>query len=271
MHRVWAGLWDLLFPPRCAACGARDGEFCRRCRAGLRWIEPPLCARCGDPLAARPARPQVGGAVPPPGTAPARCAACEVAPPAFAVARSLAVYEGPLREAVHALKYQGVRRVGEALGALLAEGMPPEVARGVGAVVPVPLHPSRLRDRGYNQAELLARPVARRLGAPCLPAALQRCRQESPQARSSAAARRVNVEGAFAPGGQAVWGTVLLVDDVFSTGATADACARALRAAGARQVHVVTLARAVLRVQVRDLREARLAHWTTVAIVRGGG
>ncbi|MDR7485268.1 MAG: ComF family protein [Armatimonadota bacterium] len=267
---MWAALWDLLFPPRCAACGARDGEFCGRCRAGLRRIAPPLCAHCGDPLAAGQTRLHVGVAVSPATAAPV-CAACAVAPPAFAVARSLAVYEGPLREAIHALKYQGARRLGETLGVLLAEGVPPEVAREVAAVVPVPLHPSRLRDRGYNQAELLARPVARRLRVPWLPAALQRCRQESPQARSSAVARRVNVEGAFAPGVQAVWGTVLLVDDVFSTGATAEACARALRAAGARQVHVMTLARAVLRVQVRDPREARLAHWTTVAITPGGG
>jgi len=198
------------------------------------------------------------------------CAACAAAPPAYALARSLAAYEGPLREAIHACKYQGARRVADALGVVLANAIPPEVADGVRAVVPVPLHASRLRERGYNQAEALAHPVARRLGVPCLPAALRRCRQEAPQARSGAAARRTNVAGAFAPGAHAVWGTVLLVDDVFSTGATADACAQALRAGGARRVHVLTLARALLRVQVRDLREARLAHWTTVAITPGG-
>ncbi|MDR7556100.1 MAG: ComF family protein [Armatimonadota bacterium] len=270
MHGVWAGVWDLLFPPRCAACGSREGVFCGRCQAELCRIAPPVCVRCGDPLAPASGRLVVDTAVRAVRAVSPHCAACAAAPPAYAVARSLAAYAGPLREAIHAFKYQGARRVADALGALLADAIPPEVADGVKAVVPVPLHASRLRQRGYNQAEALAHPVASRLGVPCLPAALRRCRQEAPQVRSGAAARRTNVAGAFAPGAQAVWATVLLVDDVFSTGATADACAQALRAGGARRVHVLTLARAVLRVQVRDLRETHLAHWTTVAITPGG-
>jgi ComF family protein len=118
---------------------------------------------------------------------------------------------------------------------------------GVDAVVPVPLHPARLADRGYNQAELLARPLSLTLKLPCLPGAVRRLTQEQPQVALDAMARRRNVAGAFAPGPSAVGGAMLLIDDVFSTGSTAGACARALRAGGASRVAVLTLARAVLR------------------------
>ena len=126
-------------------------------------------------------------------------------------------------------------------------GLPADIC----AVVPVPLHPARLRERGFNQAELLAGPVAKALGVPCLQAAMRRLGIEA-QAGLHADARRHNVVGAFVPGPERVWGKVLLVDDVFSTGATAGACARALLAAGADQVIVLTLARAVLRQGVED-------------------
>lgn len=175
------------------------------------------------------------------------CAACRVDPPDFDLARSIFTYEDPLREAVHALKFRGRRTAADPLGMLLADLAPPQMTAGVGAVVPVPLHPGRMATRGFNQAELLARPLAARLGVPCLPRALVRLRQESPQAELDADARRRNVADAFAPGHPAVAGTVLLVDDVFSTGSTADACARVLRAHGASRVVVLTLARAVLR------------------------
>jgi ComF family protein len=189
---------------------------------------------------ARAARP-----VPPaPGTV---CAVCRAHPPDFDLARSVFTYEDPLREAIHAVKFRGRRAAAGPLGALLADLAPPEVTQGVGAVVPVPLHPSRLGTRGFNQAELLARPLAARLAVPCLPRATRRLRQETPQVELGAAERRRSVAGVFAPGHPAVSGTVLLVDDVFSTGSTAGACARALKAAGASRVVVLTLARAMLR------------------------
>jgi ComF family protein len=155
-------------------------------------------------------------------------------------------YGGRLRDAIRAVKYRGHRSAASALGVLLAEGAPSEVAAGISAVVPVPLYPGRLATRGFNQADLLARPLASRLDVPCPPLALRRVRQELAQAGLGARNRRANVHGAFVPGGTRVHGRVLLVDDVFSTGATVAECARALRGAGAEEVAVLTLARAVL-------------------------
>lgn len=163
------------------------------------------------------------------------------------MARSVAAYEGPLREAICALKFRRQKTVATPLGRLLVHFVPQEVLRGVETVVPVPLHLDRLTQRGFNQAELLARPVAEAITVPCLPDALRRIRQETPQAKLGALDRWHNVEEAFASDSSKMRGTVLLVDDVFSTGATASACARALLEAGAERVVVLTLARAVLR------------------------
>ncbi|MGH2374769.1 MAG: ComF family protein [bacterium] len=171
---------------------------------------------------------------------------CKRNPPGFAVARSVAAYEGPLREAICALKFRRSKAVADPLARLLVQFAPREVLRGVEAVVPVPLHKDRLTQRGFNQAELLARPLAEALGVPCLADALQRVRQEAPQAELGAADRWHNVEEAFVPGG-VVQGPLLLVDDVFSTGATTGACAGALLKGGAQRVAVLTVARTVLR------------------------
>ncbi len=171
---------------------------------------------------------------------------CQDIAPDIALARSVFVYGGPLRDAIHTMKYRGRRSVAGPLGRLLAEGAPPEVVVGVSAVVPVPLYPRWLATRGFNQADHLARPLAARLGVPCLPLALRRVRQELAQVGLGVRSRLANVHGAFVPGGAQVRGHVLLVDDVFSTGATAAECARALRSAGAEEVSVLTLARAVL-------------------------
>ncbi|MDI6773311.1 MAG: ComF family protein [bacterium] len=176
-----------------------------------------------------------------------RCSACNLSPPPFDAARSLAVYEGRLRRAISGLKFRGRKAAAGVLGGLLAAMTPLEITRGVGVVVPVPLHPSRLRARGFNQSELLARPVALMLGVPCAARALRRVHQDRPQVELRACARVGNVRNAFAPGEGTVAGTVLLVDDVFSTGSTAAACALALQDAGADRVVVLTLARAVRR------------------------
>jgi ComF family protein len=193
------------------------------------------------------------------------CDSCRRRPPAFDAARSVFVYDGPLREAIHALKYRARRSAAGPLGLLLADFAPPDLLTGVQAVVPVPLYPGRLVTRGFNQAELLARPLAARLGVPCVAGGLRRLRHELPQAKLDAGARRINVAGAFAAGTTRVRGRALLVDDVFSTGATADDCARALREGGASEVLVLTLARALLQGRPADHRPASAATERTAA------
>lgn len=245
---MWAGLLNLLFPPRCAGCGERGESFCSRCRDGLHWILPPICARCGRPYLSFSALHLDGDEAGFPELAPPSCwcPVCKRNPPEFAVARSVAAYEGSLREAICALKFRGQKAVAAPLARLLIQFAPHEVLHDVEAVVPVPLHKDRLAQRGFNQAELVARPLAEAIGVPCLADALQRVRQEAPQAGLGAVDRWHNVEEAFVPG-DGVRGPVLLVDDVFSTGATAGAAAGALLKAGAQRVAVLTVARTVLR------------------------
>ncbi|MDR7417635.1 MAG: ComF family protein [Armatimonadota bacterium] len=249
---MWAGLVDLLYPPICAACNSPGEHLCERCLLQSRRIQPPVCACCGSPV------PPTGWGRAAVHTRDGRCEACRRHPPAYERARSVFVYEGPIREAIHALKYHGRRAAAAPLGLLLAQHASADLTQGVESVVPVPLHPSRLATRGFNQAELLARPLAARLGVPCLTHAVRRSHHERAQAELDAAARHASVRDAFCPGPAHVGTRVVLVDDVFSTGATAEACAAALKRAGASAVAVLTVARALLRGQaaMRDAREA---------------
>ncbi len=163
-------------------------------------------------------------------------------------ARALGPYVGgipgnELARAVQHLKYRGRRSLAAPLAELLARHYPFAPFADDALVVPVPLHLARLRARGYNQATLLARGLARRRRLAFAPRLLERCRATVEHATLGAAARRANVQGAFRvrPGSAVAGRTVILVDDVLTTGATADACARVLRAAGARAVHAYTV------------------------------
>jgi ComF family protein len=230
-------LLDGVFPPACEVCGEPLDSgapigLCRACLASMLPPPPPLCPRCGLPL---------------PAGAP--CPDCRRRPPAFASAHAVGLYlptEGglnPLAVAVHALKYRRRRVLARALGELLAARYPFDAER---VVVPVPLHRTRLRSRGYNQALLLARVLARRRGLSLVPRALVRTRATAGQPGLGADARRRNLDGAFAVRSAAavVGRSVVLVDDVLTTGATADACAAALLAAGAERVDAFTVGRA---------------------------
>ncbi len=224
---VGAALLDLLYPPRCAACGepapCGDAPFCAACAEAVDPV-PPGCVRCGMP-----------------GPDPI-CGACFAAPPAFAGVQAGGLYGGPLADAIHALKYGGRPAVARPLGRwLAARVILPPGAR----VVPVPLARRRRVARGYDQAWLLAAHLARAAGRSRLPGALARRRETPPQVGRSRAERARNVAGAFAADPRRVAGLdLVLVDDVVTTGATADAAAGALRRAGARSVTVVALARA---------------------------
>jgi ComF family protein len=203
--------------------------LCAACQAAILRLEQPQCAVCGYPL---------GGV--------AHCPACAAGQPAVAPLaglRAWGYFEGPLRSALHQLKYKRDIILADTLGELLAAEM--AVRLPAGLVVPVPLSAQRRRERGYNQAELLARAFAELCGLPCEARAAERRRDTASQVGLSLSQRRANVHGAFAAEPRRVGGQViLLVDDVCTTGATLAACAAALLEAGAASVWGLTLARA---------------------------
>jgi ComF family protein len=221
-----SALLDLVYPPRCAACGdpASGEAFCPVCASALDPV-PPGCARCGLP-----------------GPDPV-CGACLAAPPAFASVHAAGLFGGPLADAVHALKYGGRPAVGRPLGAWLARRAPlPDGA----LLVAVPLGRARRIARGYDQASIVADGLARAAAGRVrrVRGVLVRVRETGPQVGRSRAERLRNVAGAFRATADLRGRLVILVDDVVTTGATADAAAEALVRAGARAVHVVALARA---------------------------
>jgi ComF family protein len=238
-----AGFLDLVFPPACLGCDRRipaaAGErlVCGECRRRLQRLVPPLCPRCGAP-ALRTGRP--------PGPV---CGECREWPATLRAARSVCLLEPPADRLVHQLKYRGWRVLAEPLAGLMAAlPLPADVVRERGPVIPVPTTAARRRQRGYDQAELLAAALARRSGRRMLPV-LVRARPGGSQTLLQSAARAANLAGAVrvAPGrGADLAGAhPLLVDDVLTTGATANECVRALVAAGARCVTVLTFARAL--------------------------
>lgn len=217
-------LADLFYPRWCAGCEGRARDvLCRACCEALPMLGEPVCERCGAPTAF---------------STPV-CEGCKGVDYHFDAARSALRYDGVGKALVRALKYRGdrapVRRVMAPLMAGAAAG------GGYSAVVPVPLHPSRLRRRGFNQADLIARALGGRLGVP-VSYKLEVVQRTRDQVHLSGVERRENVRGAFRPRGSLL-GRVLLVDDVFTTGATSSACARALKEAGAAEVHALTLCR----------------------------
>ncbi len=217
---------DLLFPPQCAVCRAGGAVVCHLCIAGLPLAEPPRCERCWDDLRSG-----------------SRCDRCATAPPAFTSVRSPYVHADAARDLVHLLKYDGLTSLGTPMADLMLDlvGSVP-----AGLIVPVPLHASRQRSRGYNQAALLASHLASETGRPCDPRAVRRIHATKPLAQSmSREERAAIVAGAFRADPARVAGrAVLLVDDVVTTGATLDACGRALLDAGARRVDAVTFVHA---------------------------
>jgi ComF family protein len=226
---------DLLFPALCPVCvvplGAdRRDPLCGTCWDRLPRIRPPLCAACGRPL----------GSVDPGACA---CPSCAAVPPAFDYARAAGRYDGPLRDALVALKFRGRRLLARPLADLVVEQCGGALPADVDALVPVPLARDRERARGFNQAALLAERLGARLGCRVRPGWLARCRATAPQTDLSAAERHANVRGAFAAAGAVEDRHVVVVDDVLTTGATVTECARVLRRAGARTVGVLTVAR----------------------------
>ncbi len=222
-------LLDLVFPTRCAGCGAVGDLFCAACRGQVQPVPQPVCIRCGKPVA------QTG-----------RCPACRDVSFEVSAIRAAAVYREPLSQAIHEFKYNGRKELSQPLGELLAaywRGRPVSVD----VVIAVPLHKARLKERGFNQSQLLADTLCRAAELPLLqPEVLRRERETQQQVHLGPAERRQNVSGAFVWSGPGLAGVkVLLIDDVATTGATLEACGEALHAAGAGRIWALTVARAL--------------------------
>jgi len=215
---------DLLLPQRCVVCGSGGKQLCAKCREELQRIEPPLCARCGAPTA-WPVE---------------RCRECAGRRLGFASARGAVGYDEAARRLVHAWKERGLRRLAAEAAQLVAERVPPPE---VDALTFVPADRARRLKRGHNPAERLALELAATWELPCLPL-LDRTR--GGRQRGSSRAERRTVRGAFRATGTAPR-RVAVIDDVYTTGATAAATASALRAAGARRVEAIAFARALRR------------------------
>jgi ComF family protein len=248
--RAWAvAALDLLFPAFCPVCHVTLGQgrkdpLCGACWQSIERVAPPWCDRCGRPFAAidnGSGDDSSSAAGAPDGFG--LCGGCMLDPPLFDWARSAAVYSGTVREAIHALKFNGKAPLARPLGALLIEGCGSGLPAGITAVVPVPLARARERARGYNQAALLAARIAHGCGLPLRARWLGRLRDTPAQSDLTAAERRANVRRAFGASSAVRGAHVVLVDDVLTTGATVSECSRALRAAGASTVGVLTVAR----------------------------
>jgi len=244
--RVWQGTLDVLLPPRplCPGCQRpnRHGRgLCPGCLSRIPRVAPPFCVRCGRPLRGGD---ELGRGNEPEGGVD-QCRACRQRPYLFSVARAPGVYDGALRDYIHRVKFGADRALGEALGQLLADyAVRTRELWPVDAVVPVPLHPARLEERGFNQAEVLARAVANRVSRPLWPHVLERVRPTAAQARLPMEGRRANVRGAFRVREAALLAgkRLLLIDDVLTSGATAGEAARVLLRGGATEVKVLCLA-----------------------------
>lgn len=226
---------DMVYPPCCVLCKVRifdeRSAVCDGCGSGLLSIDAPYCERCAQPL----------------GTPVASCPACRGRTFYFEGAFSAFEFNRPLQDLIHLLKYRNRPGIGRFLGSLLAKRVEQEPGiPHITGVLPVPLHPLRRRERGYNQSACIARGISDVTGIPVLKNVLGRGRNTPTQTSLSPEARMANVSGVFEVARpDAVCGaTVALVDDIFTTGATIGSCARALLQAGAGRVFALTVARA---------------------------
>jgi ComF family protein len=225
---------EFFLPRLCLFCGVAVGEeaavaVCPECEGQIQWVESPLCTCCGKMFEDRDGGDRV-------------CGACQTDSPPFARARAAALYDGPVAQAITRLKFSRQMAYLPVMQHWLRRPMCMELVAAADLLAPVPLHPKRIKHRGFNQALLLARAFPE---APVAREAVVRTRHTAPQVRLNPKERKDNVKGAFAvPDPARVKGkSVLLIDDLLTTGSTVKECAKVLRRAGARRVEVLTVAR----------------------------
>ncbi len=238
-------LFQFFLPPQCLCCERFLEEsqqgFCPSCLSGIYWIEPPFCSICGYPFLSQE-------------TSSHPCGACVTHKKYFTMARALGSYEGPLQEAIHRWKYKGKANLTPFFAEWMAEGLKRYWApNSFDLLIPVPLHPQRLRERGFNQSLLLVKELSHRSGIPYRKTLLQKIKPTLPQVALSGPEREKGIRGAFQviEREELKGKSVLLVDDVYTTGATVNECSKTLLREGAQRVDVLTLGHAVKRDEFR--------------------
>jgi ComF family protein len=240
MVKFFNTLIGFLFPGRCRACGAliRDASnpyICPACWSALRFPEGKLCPRCGAELGGREGESQV-------------CDPCEAGENLFDKGLWVCGYNEAMRSAIHTLKYERKSRMARFLSDLMVSSIGEFMEEAKAEVLlPVPIHRKKLREREFNQASLLAKGIGKVYNIPVVEGCLVRDRETPPQSQLDREGRRSNVRGAFkvADAKKVSGKSVMLVDDIYTTGATANECCRVLIEAGVRSVYVLTLARPV--------------------------
>jgi ComF family protein len=222
-------LVDFFFPSRCLGCGRWGDLICEKCFLDLPWILPPVCNKCGKPESS-------GGL----------CPGCWNSPPSIDGIRSVFRFEGIVRKAIHHLKYYDLKAISKDLAKILYDYIALNKLE-YELIVPVPLHKKRLRYRGYNQSLLIARELGKLSNNDVLPDVLVRVKEGVSQARTKGVQQRVkNVKDAFSCNGYSIRNRkVILIDDVCTSGATLESCAKALKAAGAESIWGLTVAREI--------------------------
>ena len=233
----WNGL-DWLFPPYCGGCGKSTIRWCRDCQSNTEKILSPICPVCG--------RTQPNDQI---------CHTCDELHPDFIACRSWAVYRGPIRTAIHKMKYRRDIGLGEILSRPMINLLN-TLCWDIDLISPVPLNKKRYSERGYNQSSLLALPIALSTRLQYHPSALTRFRDTQSQVGLTREGRDKNIKGAFKAKHSIVNNKcVLVIDDVMTSGATMNSCANALLDAGAKQVYGLTLAKAILSFRGEDINE----------------
>jgi ComF family protein len=231
-YRAYQLIWEILdwlYPPNCGGCGKPGARWCKECLQKTTEIEPPICPICGD----------INNSIKEP------CQRCQVTTPLYISLRSHTVYNGPIQEGIQRLKYRRDIGLGEALARPMIASLQ-KLNWPLDIITSVPLGLVRFEERGYNQATLLARPIALSLKVPFHTRALTRTRETRTQVGLTVTERQENMADAFRANSKLVYGkNILVVDDVATTGATLNACAKALLVAGASKVYGFSLARAV--------------------------
>lgn len=230
IYAMLNSLLRILFPEKCPLCQKPStsheiAPICPECWQTINFYNGPRCERCGRPLVS---------------DVSITCGECLENEPAFTSARSFGLYEGVLKEAINLFKYHGIKRLARPLSRMMARIERPYID----AIVPVPLHKGRLREREFNQSALLARYLSRYLKIPLITDCLIRVKATAPQVGLSARERKRNTRNAFRvkDANMIKKKNIILVDDVITTGATVRECSKILRKAGAGEIHVIALA-----------------------------